>query len=550
MVQLSLKSSLPDVDIPALDIPTFFFNSVKKSAEFTRENSPRPLFVDGAKDSKQSITLAELEDQASKLASGLYHHAGLRSCDVVAVVMPNSIHYTTVILAVLMTGASCTLVNPAYTARELAHQLLDSKAKHVFTTAALCPNLDAAISENSIPISQLYVVDETAPTLEHIKAQPMSSIFCEKDYPRAYITNEQEQQSTVAFIPYSSGTTGKPKGVMLSHRNIIANILQAAALVGCQHQKLKFPSTSVGVLPMFHSFGLLFLCLLMPFNGTSTVIMSKFDMTRFLQIIQEYRVTETMLVPPILNCLAKMPKATEQYDLSSLITIIVGAAPLSSDTIAALEKKLPQMQVLQGYGMSEGSPALSLNPASGLRNVLSVGRLVPNIEARVLNDEGKFVGIGKSGELCFRGPNVMLGYVNNPEETQKTIDQDGFLHTGDVGYIDEHQHVFITDRKKELIKFNGFQVAPAELEGLLMQHPQVRDCAVAGVFDEARQTEVPKAFLVLADTDAQDAQTIGQKVVEWLNAQVAYFKQLRGGFTILDVIPKSASGKILRRMLK
>ncbi|KAJ2633600.1 hypothetical protein H4R22_000347 [Coemansia sp. RSA 1290] len=548
MVQLSLKSSLPDIDIPALDIPTFFFSNVIKNASFTRGSPPRPLFVDGAKDSQQTIALAELKAQSTKLASGLYHHAGVRAGDVVAVILPNSIHYTTVILAVLMVGASCTLVNPAYTVRELAHQLLDSKSKHVFTTTALCPNVSAAIDGNSIPISQLFVVDQTAPALKQIKTQSMFSIYCEKGYPQAYITNEQEQKSTVAFIPYSSGTTGKPKGVMLSHRNIIANILQAAALVGCQHQKLAFPSTSVGVLPMFHSFGLLFLCLLMPFNGTSTVVMPKFDMTRFLQIIQEYRVTEAMLVPPILNCLAKMPKVTEPFDLSSLATIIVGAAPLSSDTIATLEQRMPQMQVLQGYGMSEGSPVLSLNPVSGTRNVMSVGRLVPNIEARVLDDDGNFVGIGKAGELCFRGPNVMLGYVNNPEETQKTIDQDGFLHTGDVGHIDEHQHVFITDRKKELIKFNGFQVAPAELEGLLMQHPKVRDCAVAGIFDETRQTEVPKAFLVL--TDADNAQAIGQEVVEWLNPQVAYFKQLRGGFTILESVPKSASGKILRRMLK
>ncbi|KAJ2301937.1 hypothetical protein IWW55_003670 [Coemansia sp. RSA 2706] len=534
MVQAFIKSSLADIDVPAVDIPTFFFESARRHDDFTRASSPRPLFTDGS----ESVTLDQLESMCARLASGLYHTAGVRAGDVVAVMLPNSVHYPAIILSALMLGAACTLVNPAYTAREIGHQLADSGASCVFTTPALRETVSSAIAEHHTIITSIF------------------DLFHDGDFPRARIASHDACQSTVAFIPYSSGTTGNPKGVMLSHRNIIANVLQAAALVGRQQQQQRgYPSTSAGVLPMFHSFGLLFLCFLMPYSGTSTVVMAAFSMERFLQIVQDHRVTETMLVPPIINGLAKMPQVTDRYELGSLATIIVGAAPLSSDTIATLEQRMPHVRILQGYGMSEASPALSLNPVAGSRNPLSIGRLVPSVDAKVIDDSGKALGINETGELCFRGPNVMLGYVNNREETQAAIDSDGFLHTGDVGHIDEHQHVFITDRKKELIKFNGFQVAPAELEGLLLQHPRVRDCAVVGVFDEERQTEVPKAFLVLTadgggNGSEEQARAVGQSVVKWLNGQVAYYKQLRGGFAVLDAIPKSASGKILRRMLK
>ncbi|KAJ2346612.1 hypothetical protein GGH92_003519 [Coemansia sp. RSA 2673] len=180
----------------------------------------------------------------------------------------------------------------------------------------------------------------------------------------------------------------------------------------------------------------------------------------------------------------------------------------------------------------------------------SSGQLLPNIQVKVIDDSGRALGEGKVGELCFRGPNIMLEYLNNKEATNHIIDRDGFLHTGDVGFVDSRRFVFVTDRKKELIKFNGFQVAPAELEGILLQHPQVRDCAVTGVFDQLRQTEVPRAYLVLSDAStAVHADEAAKTIVKWMNRQVAYYKQLRGGYVLVSAIPKSASGKILRRAL-
>ncbi|KAJ2809417.1 hypothetical protein H4R20_000142 [Coemansia guatemalensis] len=549
MVLLSIKSSLGDIQEPFVDVPTFFFNSLRRHNVFTRGCDPRPVFIDDARAQRpKGLTLDRLEIACTRLASGLYHNVGVRQGDVIAVVLPNSIYYPVVLMASLMVGASCTLANPAYTPRELHHQLKDTQARHIVTTAALCATVASAVELDAASIGkcQLLVVDRTRPKASTLPVHTIFEVSDRRRYPRFRLTSAKTVESKVAFIPYSSGTTGLPKGVLLSHRNIVANVLQAASA-----NDTAAPvdaSTCAGVLPMFHSFGLTFICLLMPYMGVSTVVMSRFEMGRFLEIIQDYRVSETMLPPPIVNAMAKMPDLLEKYDLSSLLSVTVGAAPLSSSTIAVIEKQLPNVCIQNGYGLSEASPAISLNSIA-TRNTQSIGHLLPSIEAKVLDADGRLLGYDESGELCFRGPNVMLGYLNNPAETSLAIDSDGFLHTGDIGHINQEQHLFITDRKKELIKFNGFQVAPAELECLLLQHPLVRDCAVAGVFDSERQTEVPKAYLVLAASDAEQNTHAGQEIVEWLNAQVAYFKQLRGGFKVIDAIPRNASGKILRRLL-
>ncbi|KAJ2704621.1 hypothetical protein FB645_003118 [Coemansia sp. IMI 203386] len=543
----AITSSLPAVSIPSTDIPTFFFDSVRQLDEFSSNGtSPRPLFIDGSVDNGESLDLEQFETLCTRLAAGLYHKTGVRQTDVVAVVLPNSIYYPVAILAVLMLGAACTLVNPAYTEREIAHQMEDSGAKFVITVADLHPTV-AQASPGLNASTQMLVLDKSGAEPSDILS--IFDVLTDDAFPRVAWTEttDSEQDGTPAFIPYSSGTTGMPKGVVLSHRNIIANIKQALSI----QTTLDQPRTSIAILPMFHSFGLLFLCFLMPITAATTVVMPRFEMPRFLQLIETHKATDAMLVPPIVNALAKMPEASKKYNLTSLVEIVVGAAPLSTSAIAAVEKLMPHVRVLQGFGLTEGSPAISLNPRNH-RCVDSVGRLLPNIAAKVLDSDGRVLGPDTVGELCFRGPNIMLGYLNNPEETQRAIDEDGFFHTGDIGYIDQNQFVFITDRKKELIKYNGFQVAPAELEGILMQHPEVRDCAVVGVFDEHRQTEVPRAFVVLeaSTRDGQSAAGGAEHIVDWANGQVAYYKQLRGGYSIVESIPKSASGKILRRMLK
>ncbi|KAJ1998778.1 hypothetical protein H4R26_005331, partial [Coemansia thaxteri] len=491
MVYTSTKSSLPDVGVPLQDLPSFFFDRVRQNPAFTGPQA-RPLFTD-ADDSSLALTLDEIEALTSKLASGLYHNAGVRPGDMVAIIMPNSVYYVPVVLAALTLGATCTLANPSYTPRELAHQLSDSRASLAITVTSLHSLVVDAAEANADQCCSVVLADGY-PTSAELPAPEARSIFdmlSDRGFPRFFVnSSRQDLQTALAFVPYSSGTTGLPKGVMLSHYNIIANILQVASV----HQTNAPHPTCVAVLPMFHIFGLLFLCFAMPVTGVSTVVMRKFGMPQFLSLVAEYKVTEVMLVPPIVNALAKMPAEQRNTSLQSLRWLVVGAAPLSTETISCLETSMPQLTILQGYGMSEACPTISLNPPAA-RNSASVGRLVANIEAKVIDDLGRTLGSGEIGELCFRGPNIMMGYLNNPDATKSTIDVDGFLLTGDIGYIDENQFVFVTDRKKELIKFNGFQVAPAELEGILMQHPHVRDCAVKGVYDQERQTEVPRAYL-------------------------------------------------------
>ncbi|KAJ2747165.1 hypothetical protein GGI20_000779 [Coemansia sp. BCRC 34301] len=522
MVVSYVSSSLPTLTVPDADLPSFFFSRLRQ-AHSANNDPPPSLYIDG--DSSSTLSLDAAETMTFQLASGLYYVAGVRQGDVVAVAMPNSTSYLPIVLAVLTLGATCTLANPSYTSRELAHQLSDSNARVVITVESLLPAVSEAIGSGSNVL--VFAADTDA--------------FCALLSDRHFSRPTIDPSTTPAFIPYSSGTTGLPKGVVLSHRNVIANILQITSV---HRTSTSQGGTSIAVLPMFHSFGLLFLCFVMPLSGITTVLTRKFDMSQFLALCKEHCVTETMLVPPIINALAKLPAKAIKEALSALRFVVVGAAPLSTDSIAALEAHLPECLILQGYGLTEACPAVSLNPPSA-RCATSVGRILPSIDAKVVDDEGRPLGLSAVGELCFRGPNIMLGYLNNVEATSETIDDDGFLHTGDIGFIDEMQHVFVTDRKKELIKFNGFQVAPAELEGVLLQHPMVCDCAVKGVFDESRQTEVPRAYLVLTTSDDQTAKT----VLAWVDAQVAYYKQLRGGYMLVNAIPRNASGKILRRLL-
>ena len=276
--------------------------------------------------------------------------------------------------------------------------------------------------------------------------------------------------------------------------------------------------------------------------------MSKFEIEKFCAAIQEHKVTFSYVVPPVVLLLAKHP-VVDQYDLSTLRMLNSGAAPLTHELVQAVYKRL-KVPIKQGYGLSETSPTTHTQPWELWDTTIgSVGTLLPNQTAKYMSSAQKEVPVGEVGELWIRGPNVFLGYHNNPEGTRNSLTEDGYFKTGDVGYQDKNGNFYITDRVKELIKYKGFQVPPAELEGLLISHPKINDVAVVGVYNKDQATEVPRAYIVPAPgTEASQATT--DDVVSWLQAKVANHKRLRGGVRYVDEIPKSASGKILRRLLK
>lgn len=348
---------------------------------------------------------------------------------------------------------------------------------------------------------------------------------------------EVDPAEDIVVLPYSSGTTGLPKGVELTHRNLVANLTQNAAM-----STVTDDDVILAVLPFFHIYGLQVLMNGVLFNGARAVTLPRFEMEQFLQTIQDHAVTRAALVPPIILGLAKHP-LVDEYDLSSLIQVGSGAAPLSAEVEKAATAHTGT-EVVQGFGLTETSPVTHAPPPEGFRPG-SIGVPVPNTEIRVVDPEsGEDLGPGEQGELWVRGPQVMKGYLNNPEATRGAIDLDGWFRTGDIGMVDEDGHWHITDRLKELIKYKGFQVAPAELEALLLTHPAVVDAAVIGIGDK-EAGEVPKGFVVLRE----GARATASELTGHVASHVAHFKQIRE-IEFVDEIPKSLSGKILRRVLR
>jgi 4-coumarate--CoA ligase len=341
----------------------------------------------------------------------------------------------------------------------------------------------------------------------------------------------------VVVLPYSSGTTGLPKGVMLTHHNLVANMCQTQPLF-----KLRDDEVVLSFLPFFHIYGMQVLMNLgLSFGGT-IVTMPRFDLQQALELVQQYKITRFFAVPPVILALAKHP-IVDQYDMSSLVQIFSGAAPLGAELAADASARV-KCEVVQGYGMTELSPVTHATPEGDFRPGTS-GITIPNTEIRVIDPAtGNDLGVGEEGELWIRGPQVMKGYLNNEEATRNTIDDDGWLHTGDVAVVDEHHHVSIVDRVKELIKYKGFQVPPAELEALIVAHPKVADVAVVGVPD-VEAGELPKAFVVVAP----GAELTEQELKDYVAEHVTSYKHIRL-VEFVSEIPKSPSGKILRRLLR
>jgi len=506
-------SPLPDVDIP--DVPVSEFVLRKTAA------TPDAVAItDGA---SSSYTFAELHDAVARMAGGLQAR-GFGPGSVLGIMAPNVPEYAIAFHAVAVAGGTITTINPTYGAEEVRFQLQDAGASLLLTVPMFVEVATAAMEGTDV--TELYVMGEAD------GATPMAALFGD---PIAQV--EVDPATHVVVLPYSSGTTGLPKGVMLTHRNLVANICQMEHVLDYQGEEV-----GLAALPFFHIYGMQVLMNGLIANGVRVVTMPRFDMGDALGLVQSEKITRFFAVPPMVLGLAKSPDV-DNYDLSSLKQIFSGAAPLGAELAQEAAARVG-CEVVQGYGMTELSP-VTHSTVEGHARPGTSGVAISNVECRIVDPEsGADQPTGERGELWVRGPMVMAGYLNNDEATAATIDADGWLHTGDVAIIDEHGHYSIVDRIKELIKYNGFQVPPAELEALLITHPAVVDVAVIGVPDPA-VGELPKAFVTLAPGTSL---TIDE-VQEFVGEHLVSYKQIRL-LEEIDVIPKSASGKILRRELR
>jgi acyl-CoA synthetase (AMP-forming)/AMP-acid ligase II len=514
-----IRSEFPDVQIPEISITECVLGRAA-------ERGDKPAIIEGA--TGRTLSYAQLVEMVRRLAAGLAAH-GLQKGDVLGIYSPNVPEYAVAFHAAASIGGICTTVNPLYTPRELAQQLNDAKASYLLTVPAFMDNARQAAAQ--VPtIRELFVFGEAE------GATPFASLFQHGDQPP---TVSIDPKKDLVALPYSSGTTGLPKGVMLTHHNLVAELASVAG-----RTDLVFPGehdTLLAFLPYFHIYGITMFLNYALQNGATIVNMPRFELEQYLELIQRYGVTYLHLVPPIVIAMSKHP-IVDKYDLSRAKWALSAAAPLGGPAAEAFTNRLGT-QLIQAYGMTEVSGATHVGSCvPGHVKPTSGGTLLPNIECLVVDPlSGQALERGQQGEIWVRGPIVMQGYLGRPDATAATIDADGWLHTGDVGYVDADGDVFIVDRVKELIKYKGLQVAPAELEAILLGHPAVADAAVIPSPDD-EAGEVPKAFVVLkAPTEADD-------ILAFVAARVAPHKKIRLLETV-EAIPKSATGKILRRVL-
>ena len=508
------RSDRPAPVVPKLSVTEYIL-------EHAVERGDHPALIEGA--TGRTITYAELSHQIHSLAGGLAAR-GVGPGTTWALLAPNLPEYVIAFHGLALCGATTTTLNPTYGAEEIAFQLKDSQASAILTIGLFLETAKSAAA--ACGIEEIVVIGPGEGT-------PFASLFGEPLEGQVQV----DLTDDVVVLPYSSGTTGFPKGVMLTHHNLVSNIEQFFGHAGLDEDEVVY-----AVLPFFHIYGMQILMNAMMRHGATVVTVPRFDLIQMLELTQAHRITRLFLVPPIVLALAKHP-VVANYDMSSVTQIFSGAAPLGGDVAEAAAKRLG-CSVAQGYGMTELSPVTHSIP-DGDYKAGSVGTLVAGTEARLIDPEtGEDVKAGERGEIWVRGPQVMKGYLNNLEATAVTIDADGWLHTGDVAVIDADGHTFIVDRLKELIKYKGFQVPPAELEALLLGEPRIADAAVIGVPDD-EAGELPKAFVVKVPGTDIDA----EGVKAYVAGHVASYKQIRL-VEFVESIPKSASGKILRRELR
>jgi len=530
MTQIIHKSSLNQLDIPDLSLGDYILQQYNQNPELLGEKT---AIIDG--DTGETWNFREFTSRVATFAGGLAKK-GIGAGSVVALIAPNCPAFAISFHAIIRLGATVTTVNPQYTSREIHQQLCESNPLITITTSE---KLDAIVEATTgTSVKSIILLDgcETKTESNVDGSQQLNISYWSDCLESPQSQQPLDARSTVAVLPFSSGTTGIPKGVMLSHFNLVANVMQTNSAQGYKEHDV-----ALAVLPFFHIYGMQVLMNCLLALQVPIVTMRRFDMEAALALIEKHRVTRFFAVPPIVLGLAKH-SAIDQYDISSLQQVFSGAAPLGGDIAEEAAKRI-NCPVVQGYGMTELSPVSHITVGDDYK-AGSSGVAVANTECRIVDEKGNDQPYGEIGELWIRGPQVMMGYHNNKTATQECLDDDGWLHTGDIARIDEDGHMTIVDRLKELIKYKGFQIAPAELEATIVSYPEVADVAVIGVAD-SDSGEAPKAFIKLQKGKNLSMSELNQR----LATELSRYKQIRE-IEIVDQIPKSASGKILRQVLR
>src|SRR6266545_5361914 len=511
------KSLYPDVTIPEVALTSFVLQRA-------RQLGAKPALIDGP--SGRTITYEQLPGLIARVAAGLAQR-GLRKGDRLAIFSPNLPEYAIAFHAVASLGGVVTTANPLYTARELANQLNDSRARFLLTVPPFLATAREAAGQSSV--KQIFVVGEDE------GATPFAALLQNDGQPPNVTIDPHED---LVALPYSSGTTGLPKGVMLSHYNLVAQLCEIDGIPDTQ--LIAESDTVLAFLPFFHIYGMAAFMNLSLYQGATVVTMPRFDLEHYLELVQKYHVSVLHLVPPIALALAKHP-IVANYDLSKIRGAFSAAAPLSETVANALFDRVG-FRVSQAVGLTEsGATHLGPNLPDKIKPA-SAGRVVPNTECKIVDVvSGTTLAPHQQGEIWVRGPTVMRGYLNRPDATAETIDAEGWLRTGDIGYADEDGYFYLVDRAKELIKYKGYQVAPAELEAVLLAHPAIADAAVIGIADE-EAGEVPKAFVV------RKGEITAEELIAFVATRVAPHKKVRA-VEFIDQLPKSLTGKLLRRVL-
>ncbi|KAL6141158.1 hypothetical protein ACLB2K_059448 [Fragaria x ananassa] len=522
------RSKLPDIPIPNhLPLHSYIFQNKSHL-------SSKPCIINGT--TGHIYTYADVELTARKVASGL-NKLGIKQGDVVMLLLPNTPEFVFTFLGASFHGAMTTAANPFFTPAEIAKQAKASKAKLIITLASYYDKVKDLSSDEV----KLMCIDSPPPDSSCLHFSELTQSN-EDDVPDVDIS-----PNDVVALPYSSGTTGLPKGVMLTHKGLVTSVSQQ---VDGENPNLYYSSEDVVlcVLPLFHIYSLNSVLLCGLRAGAAILMMQKFEIVSLLELMQKHRVSVAPIVPPIVLAIAKFPDL-DKYDLGSIRVLKSGGAPLGKELEDTVRAKFPNVTLGQGYGMTEAGPVLTMSLAFA-KEPFEVkpggcGTVVRNAELKIVDLEtGASLPRNQPGEICIRGHQIMKGYLNDPEATSTTIDKEGWLHTGDIGFIDDDEELFIVDRLKELIKYKGFQVAPAELEALLVTHPHISDAAVVPMKDDAAG-EVPVAFVVRSN----GTQITEDEIKQFISKQVVFYKRINRVFFI-EAIPKSPSGKILRKELR